>query len=135
MTYQLQALTYLDQIAAVRLRVLPDPSLPKKGPGTAGNGNFVLTSFQVSANGKPAKITKAFADHEQHGYPVAATLDNDRNTGWAINGQLYQEPRKALFQFAQPVQTKEGESLVSVERIQEPEVVDMDAEGEETTGD
>lgn len=34
-------------ITAFRLEVLPDDSLPKKGPGRAGNGNFVLSEFTV----------------------------------------------------------------------------------------
>ena len=32
---------------ALRLEVLPDPSLPQQGPGRAGNGNFVVTQLRV----------------------------------------------------------------------------------------
>ncbi|MCH2179268.1 MAG: PSD1 and planctomycete cytochrome C domain-containing protein [Mariniblastus sp.] len=32
---------------ALRLEVLPDPSLPQRGPGRAGNGNFVVTQLRV----------------------------------------------------------------------------------------
>ena len=35
------------EITAIRLEVLPDDSLPKKGPGRAGNGNFVLSECIV----------------------------------------------------------------------------------------
>jgi hypothetical protein len=35
-------------VTAFRLEVLPHDSLPKKGPGRAENGNFVLTEFQVT---------------------------------------------------------------------------------------
>ena len=35
-------------MTAFRLEVLPDDSLPGKGPGRAGNGNFVLSEFLVS---------------------------------------------------------------------------------------
>ncbi|MBM3965882.1 MAG: DUF1549 domain-containing protein, partial [Planctomycetes bacterium] len=34
-------------ITAFRLEVLPDDSFPRKGPGRAGNGNFVLSEFVV----------------------------------------------------------------------------------------
>ncbi len=34
-------------VTAIRLEVLPDDSLPRKGPGRAGNGNFVLSEFRA----------------------------------------------------------------------------------------
>ncbi len=51
-TYQIDATTTLRQVAAVRLRVLTHESLPSQGPGRAGNGNFVLTDFKLSASGQ-----------------------------------------------------------------------------------
>ena len=36
------------RVTAIRLELLPDDSLPKKGPGRAGNGNCVLSEFAVS---------------------------------------------------------------------------------------
>ena len=64
--------TDLKQIAAVRLRVLTHDSLPKHGPGRAGNGNFVLTDFTVTRRRQgAADSTSAYADHEQPSYPVA----------------------------------------------------------------
>lgn len=38
-----------------------DPSLPGRGPGRAGNGNFVLTEVEVSRDGKPVKIASAWS--------------------------------------------------------------------------
>ena len=57
-------------ITGVRLEALSDDSLPAKGPGTAPNGNFVLTEFKVtlvSGDGKELdlKLDKAVADHSQ----------------------------------------------------------------------
>ena len=72
-------------VAAVRLEVLTDPSLPKNGPGTAGNGNFVLTGFEVLAGGKPARVKVVLGSHWQPGFPAAAAVDGDPGTGWAIN--------------------------------------------------
>ena len=37
-------------ITGFRLEVLADSSFPDSGPGRNGNGNFVLTEFQVDAN-------------------------------------------------------------------------------------
>ncbi len=114
-SYHLRAVTYLDRVAALRLRVLPDKSLPRNGPGTAANGNFVLTKFRIQAQGKPIAVSRAFADHEQPGYPIAGTLDQDGKTGWAINvggGQkaTMNAPHEAVFVFMEPLETK-GEPL------------------------
>lgn len=75
----------LTRIGGMRLRVLAHESLPKSGPGTASNGNFVLTGLTVTVDGKPLTPSRSTADHEQPGYPISATLDNDPKTGWAIN--------------------------------------------------
>lgn len=77
--------TQLPRIAAVRLRVLTHDSLPHRGPGTAGNGNFVLSSFTVRVGEAKQAIARATADHEQPGYTVNGAIDQDANTGWAIN--------------------------------------------------
>jgi hypothetical protein len=95
--YRVTAKTSLPKVAAVRLRTLPHESLPKQGPGTASNGNFVLTEFQVRMGERPLKIAAAFADHEQPGYPATATTDADASTGWAINvGPGSKAPLNAL---------------------------------------
>src|SRR5205814_1852222 len=48
-TYRLEFQTNLAGITALRLEVLPDASLPQKGPGRANNGNFVLSELSVTA--------------------------------------------------------------------------------------
>ena len=58
--YDLKISTDLKTVAALRLRTLPDKSLPKKGPGTASNGNFVLTNLTVTIDGKPIRLKAAF---------------------------------------------------------------------------
>ncbi|MDB4702868.1 DUF1549 domain-containing protein, partial [Akkermansiaceae bacterium] len=52
-SYDLKISTNLKTVAALRIRTLPDKSLPKKGPGTASNGNFVLTNLSIMIGGKP----------------------------------------------------------------------------------
>ncbi len=109
--YDLSVATNLETVAALRLRVLPDKSLPKNGPGTAGNGNFVLTNLRVTIDGKPVRLTTAFADHEQPGFPASAIINRDKNSGWAINtggGQKAQmnAEHEAIFLFEKPVPTK-----------------------------
>jgi hypothetical protein len=53
-TYELTFSKIPTNVTAFRLEVLPDDSLPQKGPGRAGNGNFVLTEFKVSVVSPPA---------------------------------------------------------------------------------
>jgi hypothetical protein len=78
---------------AIKLEVLPDPSLPSQGPGRAGNGNFVLSKFAVlfgapgEANTPTAvAFAAATADYAQDGYAAAGAIDDNPETGWAISG-------------------------------------------------
>ena len=73
------------KIAAVRLRVLPHESLPKNGPGLAGNGNFVLTDVQIAADGEALAISRAQSSHHQPKFPIEHSIDGMPSTGWAIN--------------------------------------------------
>ena len=111
-TYRVSAEAGLPKVAAVRLRVLIDDSLPAKGPGWAGNGNFVLTQIDISVGDEPQRIAAAFADHEQANYPVSAAFDGNPRTGWAINtskasapGVKMNAPHEAVFILQQPIVT------------------------------
>ncbi len=110
-TYRVVASTKLKQVAAIRLRVLTDDSLPKRGPGLAGNGNFVLTDFQVTANGTEQSIAQAYADHAQPKYAVTGAIDDLPQTGWAINtvkglsGKMNAD-HEAVFILEKPVQAE-----------------------------
>jgi len=84
-TYRVLCKTELPQVAAIRLRTLTHSSLPKNGPGLAGNGNFVLTDLTVSVAGKEQPIAAALADHEQPKFAVTGAFDDDPKSGWAIN--------------------------------------------------
>jgi hypothetical protein len=81
------------RVQAFQLEVLPDPSLPSQGPGRAGNGNFVLSTFAV-AHGQPGKpetptpvkFAAAKASFEQPNYVAAGAIDDNPETGWGISG-------------------------------------------------
>jgi hypothetical protein len=81
-TYVIEA-TLHDAITAIRLDVLPDPSLPAQGPGRAANGNFVVQKVTLEIDGKPAEWVSATATHSQDGYPVDH-LATGNAKGWAI---------------------------------------------------
>jgi hypothetical protein len=95
-TITVEAETSLTGIKAVLLEVLPDPSLPKNGPGRWGQtGNFILDEFAMSVaplgNGaannpdpKPLIFESAMADWEQQYYRAEHAVDRNPKTGWAI---------------------------------------------------
>ncbi len=69
----------------LRLRVIPHDSLPKQGPGLAGNGNFILTGFEVWQGERRIPVVAAQADHSQPDYPISLAIDSNARSGWAIN--------------------------------------------------
>jgi hypothetical protein len=93
-TYTIEAKTNLSGISAFRLEVLPDESHPAKGPGRVTHGNFVLNEFTVKAVGaegaepRPVALQNATADFSQDKYAVAAAIDGNAGTGWAIAPQF-----------------------------------------------
>ena len=103
-SYKINVKTDVKGITGFRLETLADDELPSRGPGTAPNGNFVLTEFKVSVGGesKPLKLRGAAADHSQEGYPVANAIDGRRNTGWAILPHAG-KPHEAVFELDAPL--------------------------------
>jgi hypothetical protein len=95
-TITVDAQTDLQGIRAVLLEVLPDPSLPRHGPGRWKEGNFILDEFAMTAaplsatNSEPALVplTKARADWEQEYYRAEHAIDHNPKTGWAILPQV-----------------------------------------------
>jgi hypothetical protein len=101
------------RLTALRLEALPDDSLPGRGPGRAGNGNFVLSTVRLSHRGTPIALKEAKADFSQNGYPIAAVLDDNPQSGWAVDGGIG-KPHQAVFELATPLETS-GPLTVSLE--------------------
>ncbi len=104
-------------LKAIRLEPLADPSLPSKGPGRAGNGNFIVSTFAVlaqpAAAGQPPIVVRfggAKADHEQSNYPLAAAIDDKSETGWGIGGAAGKD-HSAIFTLAPDVVVPAGATL------------------------
>jgi hypothetical protein len=114
-TYTFVAHTNLQGITAVRLEALAHESFAKSGPGRAANGNFALTDFKLtiaplsppgrgaggegkSNAGSPTaaappqpvavKLAHPKATFEQNGLPIAATIDADAKSAWAVDPQV-----------------------------------------------
>jgi hypothetical protein len=100
----------LKGVRALKLETLTWPTLPKGGPGTASNGNFVLTGFTAKSGDKPVAFDHAIADFSQDGFPISGTLDDRKDTGWAVMPELGLE-HAAIFHFKEPFGTGEGTPL------------------------
>ncbi len=71
-------------VTAFRLEALSDPTLPGGGPGRSAKGNFILTGFSVKAGDQAVALRRASASHSQDAYPIAAALDDKKESGWAV---------------------------------------------------
>ncbi|GAA5138914.1 DUF1549 domain-containing protein [Prosthecobacter algae] len=122
--YQLSGKTPLENVTAIKLEMLPDDRLPNNGPGTAPDGNFVLSEFNVSATalspaggqrvkgGVPQELRNPKADFEQANFAVTEALKKgNRDRGWAVSpeGGFRHE---ATFEFAKPVAFKGGSQFI-----------------------
>lgn len=94
-SYRISLALPSEPVTGLQLRVLPHPTLPKNGPGLAGNGNFVLTNLVVRHNGKVVSVKSAWADHEQPGFPAQSAVDQDPKSGWAINVSAEQRTKSS----------------------------------------
>ncbi len=108
-TYVFVAHTHLKNLTAVRLEALAHPSLVRGGPGRAGNGNFALSDFRVSAaplaapgRAVPVKLVRPRATFEQRGLSVAATIDADPRSAWAVDPQFGKD-HAAGYDFEKPI--------------------------------
>jgi hypothetical protein len=103
--YTLVLQSDLRSIAALRLELLPDRSLPGSGPGRGGDGNLVLTEIRVqllsdpqSESGTPVTIERSAADFAQEGFPIAHTHDGKNDTGWAMH-PAFGRAHDGIFEF------------------------------------
>jgi len=102
-------------IRSLRLETLADPSLVKSGPGRAGNGNFALSDFRVTirplgdapTNDTPVKLIGAKATFEQNGLPVAAAIDDNPGSAWAVDPE-FGKSHAAVFTTAESIGFAQG---------------------------
>lgn len=94
-------------VLLVNVEALADDALPRKGPGRAANGNFVLSEVEISASApgvaspEPIALAAVSADFEQGGFPAAGAVDGKPGTGWAVSGEgQWNINRRATFRLA-----------------------------------
>lgn len=107
-----------ERFTAVRLEVLPDESLPGKGSGRAGNGNFVLSTFSLTqapsadAAAKPVSVplARAIADFSQASCAVEQAINDNPADFWAVVPNVAQR-HVALFEAKESFGYEEGTRL------------------------
>jgi mono/diheme cytochrome c family protein len=100
-TYTIKTKVPIAEVRGFRVEVLPHESLPHQGPGRAGNGNFVMSEFEVAIvdgegnlNQLPFSTAKASFEQEDsnkanpfEGWKAIAAIDGDTTGatwGWAV---------------------------------------------------
>jgi hypothetical protein len=118
-TYMITAGRNPPLITSVRLEVLADALLPKRGPGRQDNGNLHLSEFQLlvfepdAAAAREVKIASASADFDQSGWTIDHALDRNEKTAWGIHPKVG-ESHQAVFKLAAPLALTEGAKLTFV---------------------
>ncbi len=111
------------EVSAIRLEVLPDESLPKKGPGRSKQGNFVVNELRVGfkpdgpdQTNRVVMLKNATATFSEKKYEVALAADGkvEAKSGWAIGGGQGMA-QNAVFETSE----KLGAGTLTVEVIQE----------------
>lgn len=100
-------------IDAIRLDLLPDPSLGGGGPGRTPHGNYVLSECRAEiatsadfADAKPIEFASAKADFEQGSgqFAAAHAIDGKSDTGWAI-APHFGKPHWIALRLKEPIAT------------------------------
>ena len=112
------------KMTALRIEALAHDSLPRRGPGLAGNGNFVLSNLTVAYEAAESKrtapteveLSAATATHQQNTgeLSVAASIDDNVTSGWAVDAGGIGTDNAAVFRFAEPLQPS-GLGQLSIE--------------------
>lgn len=116
-TYVFKARLPVGGLTALRVEALSHPSFTKGGPGRADNGNFALSDLVVTARPLGASgdatrvpLVNSRATFEQKGLPVAAVIDADKKSGWAVDPEFGKD-HAAVFEFKEPVGLADGVEL------------------------
>jgi hypothetical protein len=117
-TYQIEVATELSSIAALRLDVLTDDSLPHKGPGRQDNGNLHLNEFRVDLVSQTTPVirekvavARAEADFNQEGWEIDKAIDGALPSAWGIYPAVGKS-HSAVFYLDKPVAVTPNKRLV-----------------------
>jgi hypothetical protein len=93
-------------VTALRLETLPDDRLPKHGPGRVyyegPHGDFFLSDIALATPSGLVRFARASQSFASGSSTAAAALDDNKQTGWSINGGQG-KPHAAVFGLAEPL--------------------------------
>ena len=123
-SYRVELPAQLKGVSAIRLEVLPDPSLPARGPGRAplfSVGDFILTELSMTAERpgeapKSLKLQNASEDFAQSDHSAALAIDGKGDTGWSIQGGVGQA-HHAVFELAEPAGVPVSRLVLNLEQF------------------
>jgi hypothetical protein len=101
-TYTITGVADLEKLTAVQIEVLPDPSLPKNGPGRAPNGNLHLSEIDIRIDGQSVPIANAVADFNQVDWEIHKAIDAKKESAWGIHPEEGKS-HLCIFIFREPV--------------------------------
>jgi len=110
-TYTLTASAGLSRLSAIRLEVMADERLPKRGPGRQpDNGNLHLSEIQAllfapgAETPRPLSLANPSADFDQDGWTIRQSLDGNDKTAWGVHPQEG-ESHQAAFELSPPLES------------------------------
>lgn len=111
--YTIETDAPLPLITGIRLEALPDPALPKHGPGRDVYGNFQLNGIEIRADwpGEPLAIKAIKADDSAGGgsldsfFPKSLPRDASAPAGWRIDASREETrlARQIVFTLSTPL--------------------------------
>ena len=110
--YTFTTQTDLVGLGQLRIEALTHASMKQNGPGRAGNGNFALTDIRITASSLAdvsqvidVKLMNPQATHQQNdtNLSVAASIDDNPSSGWAVDFGGIGKDQAASFQFDNPI--------------------------------
>ena len=111
--------TDLVGVTGIRLELIADARLPKKGPGRAKDGNFVLNELEVTAapkadpkGAKPVVLQNPLADFTQATFDIKQVIDGVPQSvqGWAV-APVTGQTHWATFEAKEPIGAAGGTVL------------------------
>jgi hypothetical protein len=120
--YTIEAPAPAIRITAIRLEALPDPSLPKGGPGRDLYGNFQMNGVEIEAGpatSAPAARTLKTIRSDDGGasfdsfFPKSLSRDVYAPRGWRIDASREEKrlPRQVIFTLEEPLAAAAGNQL------------------------
>ena len=104
--YLVSLANVLPRVTALRIEVLPDEQLPRRGPGRIAYegpfGDFFLSEVTLRNDDRLVKIAAATHSFANGRNTAAAAIDGDPQTGWSIDGGQGRA-HTAVFQLAEPL--------------------------------